>query len=98
MLRRIKADLDINYKREDLDEVLSDIIEDMTSIACNISHRAKDDEKLYPYIKSAVKAEYLKRGNEGMLSRSEGSVSSTYEDIIAKLRNDIIKNGLRRLP
>ena len=97
MIEKIKSDLGINYKNEPLDKVLFDIIEDITSIACNISHRPKYDEKLYPYIKRAVKAEYLKRGNEGMLSRSEGSVSSTYEDTIEKLRNDIIKNGLRRL-
>ena len=59
--------------------------------------RKKDDEKLFPYIKKAVKAEYLARGAEGLTSRNEGSMSSSFEDIIDKLRNNIIKSGLRRM-
>lgn len=96
MLDKIKKNLGANYI-EDTDDVLQDIIDDMTSIACDVSNRDKEDEKLSPYIKKAVKAEYLARGSEGLTSRSEGSISSSYEDIIEKLRNDIIKNNLRRL-
>lgn len=95
MLEKIKNNLGANYK-ENTDTVLQDIIEDMTSIACDTSNRKKDDEKLFPYIKKAVRSEYMARGAEGLLSRSEGSISSSYEDIIEKLRNNIIKNGLRR--
>ena len=95
MLEEIKKNLGINFI-EDTEDVLQDIIDDMTSIACNVSNRDEDDEKLIPYIKRAVKAEYLKRGNEGLASRTEGSISSSYEDIVEKLRNDIIKNGVRR--
>lgn len=96
MLEKIIEDLGANYKDDDR-EVLKDILEEVSSIASNISNRKKDDEKLFPYIKKAVKSMYLTRGAEGLASRNEGSISSSYEDIVDKLRNDIIKNGLRRL-
>ena len=96
MLDDIKKKLGINFI-EDTEDVLQDIIDDITSIACNVSNRDKSDEKLIPYIKRAATKEYLARGNEGLTSRTEGSISSAYEDIIEKLRNDIIKNGVRRL-
>lgn len=91
---KIKADLGANYREDE--EVLKEILEEVSSIALDISNN-KDKEKLFPYIKKAVKAIYLCRGAEGLQSRSEGSISNSYEDIIEKLRNDIIKNGLRRL-
>ena len=96
MLEKIKKDLGANYNQND-EEVLKEIIEEVSSIASNISNRKADDEKLYPYIKKATKAMYLCRGAEGLQSRGEGSISSSYEDIIEKLRNDIVKNGLRRI-
>lgn len=92
---KIIADLGANYKEDK--EVLEEILKEVSSIASDISNRQKDDEKLFPYIKKAVKAIYLCRGSEGLQSRGEGSISSSYEDIIEKLRNDIIKNRLRRL-
>ena len=93
---KIIADLGPNYNLNDR-EVLEDILEEVSSIASNTSNRTKNDEKLFPYIKKAVKAEYLARGSEGMSSKTEGSMSSVFEDIIDKLRNDIIKSGLRRI-
>ena len=93
---KIIADLGANYKEEDK-EVLNEILEEVSSIASDISNRDKDDEKLFPYIKKTVKAEYLARGAEGLTSRGEGSMSSSFEDIIDKLRNNIIKSGLRRI-
>lgn len=97
MLNKIKDRLGANYI-ENTDDVLQDIIDDITSIACDTSHRKKDDIKLIPYIKKAVISEYNARGAEGLLSRTEGSESSSFEDIIDKMRNNIIKNGVRRLP
>ena len=91
---KIIDDLGANY-REDK-EVLKEILEEVNSIAFDISNN-KNKEKLFPYVKKAVKAIYLSRGAEGLQSRNEGSISSSYEDIIEKLRNDIVKNGLRRL-
>lgn len=92
---KIVADLGANYKEDE--EVLMDILEEVSSIASDISNRPKNDEKLFPYIKKATKAIYLSRGAEGLTSRNEGSISASFEDIIDKLRNDIIKSGLRRI-
>ncbi len=60
MLEKIKASLGANYI-ENTEDVLQDIIEDMTSIACDISNRKQDDEKLFPYINKAVRSEYITR-------------------------------------
>lgn len=92
---KIIKDLASNYK--DDEEVLNEIFEEVSSIASDISNRQKDDEKLFPYVKKATKAIYLARGSEGLTSRNEGSISTSFEDIIDKLRNDIIKSGLRRI-
>lgn len=92
--QKIIEDLGANYRGDEA--VLKDIISEVTSIASDISNN-KDAEKLFPYIKKAVKAVYLTRGGEGLQSRGEGSISNSFEDIIEQLRNDIIKNGLRRL-
>ena len=92
---KIIADLGANYKNDK--DVLEDILEQISSIASDISNRPKEDEKLFPYIKKTVKAEYLARGAEGLTSRNEGSMSSSFEDIIDKLRKNIIKSVLRRI-
>lgn len=95
-LSKIKPILGANYA-PNTDEVLKEIIEEITSIACDISNRESNDKKLFPYISKAVRAEYLTRGAEGLLSNSEGSISNSFEDIIDKMRSNIIKNGVRRL-
>lgn len=92
---KIIADLGANYKKDE--EVLQEILEEVSSIASDIANRQKNDKKLYPYIKKATKAIYLCRGAEGLQSRVDGSISNSFEDIIEKLRNDIIKSGLRRI-
>lgn len=91
---KIIKDLGANYKNDK--EVLKDILEEVSSIASNISNR-KSDDKLEPYIKKATKAIYLCRGAEGLISSNESGVSNSYDNIIEELRNNIIKNGLRRL-
>lgn len=91
---KIIADLGANYKEDK--KVLNEILEETYSIAFNISNN-KDAEQLFPYVKKAVKSIYLARGYEGITSRTEGSITSSYEDIMDKLRNDIIKSGLRRI-
>lgn len=90
MLDKIKSRLGANYV-ENTDDVLLDIIDDITSIATDASNRKKDDDKLIPYIKKAVISEYNARGAEGLLSRNEGSVSSSFDDIEKKLRTDLIQ-------
>lgn len=89
MLDKIKKRLGANYI-EGTDDIIQDIIDDMTSIAVDASNRKKDDEKLSPYIKKAVISEYLQRGGEGLLSRNEGGISSSFNDIEKKLRADLI--------
>lgn len=92
---KIKADLGANYR--DDEEVLKEILEEVNSIAFDISNN-KDKEKLFPYVKKAVKAIYLTRGAEGIKSQGTGSMSYSFDNVIENLRNDIIKSGLRRLP
>lgn len=94
MLEQIKKRLGANYI-ENTEDIIQDIIADMTSIACDASNRKETDKKLFPYIKKAVISEYLCRGAEGLLSRNEGSVSSTFNDIEKKLRIDV--STIRRL-
>lgn len=94
-IEKIKDDLGENYKEDE--GVLKEILEEVSSIASDISNRKENDEKLFPYIKTATKAIYLSRGAEGLTSRNEGSISTSFEDIVDKLRNDIIKSGLRRI-
>ena len=91
---KIINDLGANYRNDD--NVLQDIIDEVTSIASNISNRKTTDEKLYPYIKTAVKSIYLTRGGEGISSINESGKSLSFNDAIEKMRNDIIKDGLRR--
>ena len=94
-IEKIINDLGSNYRGDD--NVLEEILEEVSSIASDISNRQKEDTRLFPYIKRATKAIYLCRGAEGMQSTNESGVSSSFEDIIEKLRNDIIKSGLRRI-
>ena len=71
---KITADLGANYKGDK--EVLQEILEEVSSIASDISNRQKEDIRLFPYIKKATKAVYLSRGAEGLTSRNEGSIST----------------------
>lgn len=88
MLERLKKDLSVNFKNGD-DSILSDFIDDYISIASNNSNRRKDDKKLYPYVYNAVKSAYLRRGDEGSSSATEGSLSTSYIDIEEKLAKDV---------
>lgn len=92
---KIIDDLGANYREEDK-KVLEEILEEVNSIAFDISNN-KDKSKLFPYVKRAVKAEYIARGAEGLTSRTEGSTSSQFADIIEKLEKNIIKARLRRI-
>ncbi len=95
ILKKIKLDLGDNYYDE-ADNVLLKMIEYFTQISSNESHLPKNDDKLEPYIYTAVKSAYLRRGKEGSSSNSEGGLSDSYIDIEEKLRNDV--KAIRRLP
>jgi hypothetical protein len=91
MFDAIKRDLAENFRGDD--KVLLDLIDEVESIALSISNNRI--EVLKPYIKKCVIAEYLARGGEGLKSLSEGGKSSSFEDNINTMRDNIIKNHLR---
>ena len=93
MLNKIIADLGNNYNAND-DEVLKDIIADISSQALYISNR-KTTDGLEFEIKQAVKSIYLLRGTEDVQSLSESGRTTTYRDVIQELRTNIISNGKR---
>lgn len=98
MLEQIKNNLADNYKGDDT--VLKSLIDEATTIALSISNRTrttKNINELSSYIKDYVIAEYLTRGGEGLNSLSEGGDSSSFKDNREKMRNDIIKDGMRYL-
>lgn len=94
MLNEIKTDLGANFNTGD-ETILENYIDDFSVIALDCTNRPEGDTKVNPYIKTAVKSAYLKRGDEGLKSSGIGGISSSYEDIVNKLREDLIKNGLR---
>lgn len=94
MLNEIKTDLGANY-HETTDTLLQQIIDDLTVVALQVSNCDVSNTSIDYQIKEAVKSAYLRRGDESKTGSSEGSLSSSYIDIQDKLRNDIIKNGLR---
>ena len=97
MLEEIINELGDNYNSSDK-SVLNEILEEVTANALTISNRAKNDETkdfLKPEIKSCVKGIYIQRGAEGLNSLSERGKSSSFNDCMGKMRNDIIKNGKR---
>lgn len=91
MFDTIKRDLAENYRGDD--KVLLDLIDEVTTVALSISNNKK--ELVEPYIKKCVKAEYLARGGEGLKSLSLGGKSSSFDDNINVMRENIIKNHLR---
>lgn len=93
MLDEIIDDLGDNYNIDD-EPILQEIINRVTTVAQTLSNN--NTNELNPYIKTCVKAEYLSRGGEGLNSLSESGKNSSFVDNIEKMRNDIIKAGLRR--
>lgn len=93
MFEIIKRDLAENYRKDD--KVLLDLIDEVTAIALSLSNNRL--EEVQPYIVRCVKAEYLARGGEGLKSLSSGGKSLSFDDNIEKMRNNIIKDGKRRI-
>lgn len=85
----LKADLADNYHSEN-DDVIEEMIKHYSKIASHASNRKENDEELIPYIVTAVKSAYLRRGDEGSSSSNEGGLSSSYIDIEEKLRKDCL--------
>lgn len=97
MLNEIINELGDNYNSSD-ESVLRNILEEVTANALTISNRQDNIENklfLQREIKQCVKGIYLQRGAEGLNSLGERGTSSTFNDCIDKMRNDIVKNGKR---
>lgn len=94
MATKIIRDLGENYR--DDNEVLIDIVDEVRSIAYNTTNNSNYND-LFPYIKTAVKSIYLKRGSEGLNSLTMEGVSSNFADEINKMRTDLILDGHRRM-
>ena len=98
MLDEIINELGDNYNSDD-ESVLEEILEEVTANALTISNRTDNEQNkdfLKFEIKSCVKGIYLQRGAEGLTSLSERGTSSSFNDCMDKLRNDIIRNGKRQ--
>lgn len=96
MLQEIKIDLADNFR--DDEEVLKDIIDDVTNNALFISNRedTPQNRNILKYeIKECVKTIYLQRGTEDVVSLSESGRSSSYKDCMDQLRHNIIRNNKR---
>ena len=93
MLEEIKRQLGANYRQSD-EQLLLELIQKYTAVALNISNR-NSEQGLEMYIADAVISHYIRLGNEGLNSSNEASISYVYVDIQNKMRNDIVKNGMR---
>ena len=75
---------------------VEDIFSRFLKKAINITNNKNYDD-LLPYVKDATVAFFNIKGSEGMKSRSEGERSTTFSDITADMKNNLISAGLRRL-
>lgn len=93
----IQRDLGANYR--DDEEELAEIFEQVYSLASSFSNqnRIKENRAFDLIVSKAVKAIYLSRGAEGISSKTEGSITTSFNNVIDELKNDIIKLGLRRI-
>lgn len=95
-LNEIIRDLSDNFRNDT--DVLESILRNMIADALFISNRKDTDENkkiLASEIKTATKSLYLLRGTEGNKSLSEMGTSTSFDDVMDKLRKDIVKNGKR---
>lgn len=95
LLEEIKSELADNFRNDEVN--LKSQIDTIATIALSVSNRKKVDEELVPYIKECVIGEYLNKGAEGLKSLNEGGRSSSFKDLRAEMRSNIIKDGLRVL-
>lgn len=98
MLNEIKNRLGENYRNDDT--VLNNLIDEATTIALSVSNMKKTNQNLSllkPYIVDYVLSEYLNRGGEGLDSLSEGGKSSSFRNNKDDLRQNLIRDGLRRI-
>lgn len=88
LIQKIIAQLGDNYNDEE--DIISDYIDYYLNIASYYSNRDMNDEKLIPFVKTAVVMAYLRRGKEASQSNNEGGMSDRFIDIEDKLKKDIV--------
>ena len=98
MLAEIITALGENYNTSD-SQYLEDLIDEITYSALSISNKTtiNDNNALQMIVKRAVIEKYLQRGGEGFSSINEMGKSASLVDPIEKMRQDIIKEGLRKI-
>ena len=95
MLDDIIKDLGAYYSKED-EQVLENILEEVTTNALSLSNQ-EEVNNLKQEIKECVKSMYLRRGTEHNNNLSANGESMNFIDPMEELRNNIIKNGKRRI-
>lgn len=95
MLEEIKSELGAYYSDED-SKVLENILDEVSANALSLSNQETTYD-LVLEIKQCVKSIYLRRGTEHDNSLSANGESSTYTDPYQELRDNIVKNGKRRI-
>ena len=83
-----------HYNKAD-EDVISNFVDYYLEIASNTSNRELSDNKLIPYVNTAVVMAYLRRGKEASSSNSTGGLSDSFLDIEEKLKKDI--KSIRKL-
>ena len=99
MLNEIIAELGAYYDEKD-NNLLNSILEETTNNALFLSNLDNNDDNknlLKSEIKECVKTIYLRRGTEHNQSLSANGENVTFIDPYEKLRENIIKNGKRRI-
>ena len=106
LLNSIVADLGANFQRDDY-ELLGALLDDVINDALFVSNRdqlveSEEDLELQikflsSNIKKCVKSIYLQRGAEDVSLQSISGLSSSYDDAIETMKNNIIRTGKRIL-
>ena len=99
ILKEIIRDLADNYRNdiEVLDSLLDDVINDALFMSNRINKGNLDKQliTLKSNVKKAVKAIYLQRGVEGVVSDSQSGLNNNYDDVMETMKKDIIKQNKR---
>ena len=96
MLETIIRQLGDNYDKTD-NHVLIDLIDEVTYSALSYTNRKTTDEEMDNAIKRCVIAKYLQRGGEGTTSTNELGKSASFYDPIAKMHEELLREGKRRI-
>lgn len=95
MLEDIILELGAYYSDED-EDMLTNILDEVTANALSFSNQT-DESVLSLEIKQCVKSIYLRRGTEHDVSLNANGESASFIDAINELRNNIVKNGKRKI-